>query len=52
MRGAVGISRRCSGWCSSASPVPGAIAYLLNLARAEAGGRELKGMAARMGLPH
>lgn len=28
------------------------VAYLLNRARAEAGGRELRGMAARMGLPH
>jgi hypothetical protein len=52
LRGAAGISRRCSGRCSSASPVPGAIAYLLNLARADAGGREPNGMPARMGLPH
>ena len=29
-----------------------AIAYLLNRARVTAGGRELRGMAARMGLPH
>jgi transcriptional regulator with XRE-family HTH domain len=28
------------------------VAYLLNRARAAAGGRELRGMAARMGLPH
>lgn len=28
------------------------VAYLLNRARAEAGGRELRGMAARMGVPH
>ena len=28
------------------------VAYLLNRARADAGGRELRGMAARMGLPH
>lgn len=28
------------------------VAYLLNRARAESGGRELRGMAARMGVPH
>jgi transcriptional regulator with XRE-family HTH domain len=28
------------------------VAYLLNRARADAGGRELRGMAARMGVPH
>ena len=28
------------------------VAYLLNRARTSAGGRELRGMAARMGLPH
>jgi hypothetical protein len=28
------------------------VAYLLNRATATAGGRELRGMAARMGLPH
>lgn len=28
------------------------VAYLLNRARADAGGRELRGLAARMGLPH
>jgi transcriptional regulator with XRE-family HTH domain len=28
------------------------VSYLLNRARAEAGGRELRGMAARMGIPH
>jgi transcriptional regulator with XRE-family HTH domain len=28
------------------------VAYLLNRARAEVGGRELRGMAARMGVPH
>lgn len=28
------------------------VSYLLNSARAEAGGRELRGMAARMGIPH
>jgi hypothetical protein len=30
----------------------GKVAYLLNRATAKAGGRELRGMAARMGLPH
>ncbi len=29
-----------------------AVAYLLNRATAAAGGRELRGMATRMGLPH
>jgi hypothetical protein len=29
-----------------------AVAYLLNRARADAGSRELRGMAARMGVPH
>jgi transcriptional regulator with XRE-family HTH domain len=33
-------------------PVRETIAYLLNRARAAAGSRELRGMAARMGLPH
>jgi transcriptional regulator with XRE-family HTH domain len=33
-------------------PVREAVAYLLNRARAAAGGRELRGMAARMGVPH
>jgi hypothetical protein len=28
------------------------VAFLLNRARADAGGRELRGMAARMGVPH
>ena len=28
------------------------VAYLLNRAKASAGGRELRGMAARMGVPH
>jgi hypothetical protein len=28
------------------------VAYLLNRATAAAGGRELRGMAARMGIPH
>ncbi len=36
----------------NSAPVREAVAYLLNRARAEAGGRELRGMAARMGLPH
>ncbi|HUY46322.1 MAG TPA: helix-turn-helix transcriptional regulator [Streptosporangiaceae bacterium] len=33
-------------------PTREAVAYLLNRARADAGGRELRGMAARMGVPH
>jgi transcriptional regulator with XRE-family HTH domain len=33
-------------------PTRETIAYLLNRARADAGGRELRGMAGRMGLPH
>jgi hypothetical protein len=36
----------------NSAPVRETVAYLLNRARAEAGGRELRGMAARMGLPH
>jgi hypothetical protein len=33
-------------------PTRETVAYLLGRARAEAGGRELRGMAARMGVPH
>jgi transcriptional regulator with XRE-family HTH domain len=33
-------------------PTSETVAYLLNRARADAGGRELRGMAARMGMPH
>jgi transcriptional regulator with XRE-family HTH domain len=33
-------------------PTREAVGYLLNRARAEAGGRELRGMASRMGVPH
>jgi transcriptional regulator with XRE-family HTH domain len=33
-------------------PTCEAVGYLLNRARLDAGGRELRGMAARMGLPH
>jgi transcriptional regulator with XRE-family HTH domain len=33
-------------------PAREAVAYLLNRARADSGGRELRGMAARMGVPH
>jgi transcriptional regulator with XRE-family HTH domain len=33
-------------------PTRETVAYLLNRARADAGGRELRGMAARMGVPH
>jgi transcriptional regulator with XRE-family HTH domain len=33
-------------------PTHETVAYLLNRARADAGGRELRGMASRMGLPH
>jgi transcriptional regulator with XRE-family HTH domain len=36
----------------NSAPVRGSVAYLLNRARVAAGGRELRGMAARMGLPH
>jgi transcriptional regulator with XRE-family HTH domain len=36
----------------NSAPVRETVAYLLNRARAEAGGRELRGMAARMGLVH
>lgn len=36
----------------NSAPVREAVAYLLNRARATAGGPELRGMAARMGLPH
>jgi len=36
----------------NSAPVRETIAYLLNRARAAAGGPELRGMAARMGLPH
>jgi len=33
-------------------PTRETVAYLLNRARADSGGRELRGMAARMGVPH
>jgi hypothetical protein len=33
-------------------PTREAVAFLLNRSRADAGGRELRGMAARMGVPH
>jgi hypothetical protein len=33
-------------------PARETVAFLLNRARANAGGRELRGMAARMGVPH
>lgn len=36
----------------NSGPVRETVAYLLNRARAEAGGRELRGMAARMGMVH
>jgi len=36
----------------NSGPARQTVAYLLNRARAAAGGRELRGMAARMGLPH
>jgi transcriptional regulator with XRE-family HTH domain len=39
-------------WIRNSPAVREAVAYLLNRANAEAGGRELRGMAARMGVPH
>ncbi len=36
----------------NSAPARETVAYLLNRARASAGGPELRGMAARMGLPH
>ena len=36
----------------NSAPVRETVAYLLNRATASAGGRELRGMAARMGVPH
>jgi hypothetical protein len=36
----------------NSAPARETVAYLLNRATAAAGGRELRGMAARMGLPH
>jgi transcriptional regulator with XRE-family HTH domain len=39
-------------WIRNSPSVREAVAYLLNRARAAAGGRELRGMAARMGVPH
>ncbi|MBO2450489.1 helix-turn-helix transcriptional regulator [Actinomadura barringtoniae] len=39
-------------WIRNHKPVRDSIAVLLSQARAEAGGRELRGMAARMGVPH
>lgn len=39
-------------WIRNSPAVREAVAYLLNRATATAGGRELRGMAARMGVPH
>ena len=39
-------------WIRNYSPAREAVAFLLTRARATAGGRELRGMAARMGVPH
>ncbi|SNS40367.1 helix-turn-helix domain-containing protein [Actinomadura mexicana] len=39
-------------WIRNNTPVREAVAVLLSQARTDAGGRELRGMAARMGLPH
>jgi len=39
-------------WIRNSPAVREAVAYLLNRATVAAGGRELRGMAARMGLPH
>lgn len=36
----------------NSAPTRETVAYLLNRSRAAAGGRELRGMAARMGMPH
>jgi hypothetical protein len=36
----------------NSAPVRETVAYLLNRAVATSGGRELRGMAARMGVPH
>ena len=36
----------------NSAPARETVAYLLNRAKAAAGGPELRGMAARMGLPH
>ncbi|NDU77157.1 hypothetical protein GWI34_31730 [Actinomadura sp. DSM 109109] len=39
-------------WIRNNKPVRESVAVLLSQARTDAGGRELRGMAARMGLPH
>jgi transcriptional regulator with XRE-family HTH domain len=39
-------------WIRNSPPVRESVTYLLNRARKEAGSRELRGMAARMGVPH
>ena len=39
-------------WIRNSPAVRGAVAYLLDRAITTAGGRELRGMAARMGVPH
>jgi len=48
--------RRAEGtapqWIRNSAPVRDTVAYLLGRAVATAGGRELRGMAARMGVPH
>lgn len=39
-------------WIRNSTAVRETVAFLLNRARATTGGRELRGMAARMGIPH
>jgi transcriptional regulator with XRE-family HTH domain len=44
--------RAAPQWIRNNSAVRGSVAYLLDRATIASGGRELRGMAARMGLPH
>jgi transcriptional regulator with XRE-family HTH domain len=44
--------RAAPQWTRNNPPTRDTVAFLLNRARADAGGRELRGMAARMGVPH
>jgi hypothetical protein len=47
-----GAEETAPQWIRNSAPVREAVAVMLEQAKAAAGGRELRGMAARMGVPH
>jgi transcriptional regulator with XRE-family HTH domain len=47
-----GAEETAPQWIRNSGPVREAVAVMLEQAKAAAGGRELRGMAARMGVPH